>query len=257
VGYFYIDESIHERAGFILAAYVYSAHDLTPLVYERLRSVGLEPGKNEFKSSTKMTTDPIQRTLRSELKEVLRSTKLGLVVIPSTERYNLGAEALRGLNKILQANKLTNQRHHIYFDQGIVFRRHSDLTLELGMKNYCDILVGQDSRLIGGLQLADLAAHTMSVMLLETLGVVTKTVKAGPNSGYDPDLDIEIGFEMWASLRYHFFTMDNIDPEADDQLMAFTLDTGSYAVYISDSCTDNLRSAVEKRFGKCYLGCIH
>jgi hypothetical protein len=39
------------------------------------------------------------------------------------------------------------------------------------------------------------------VMLLERLGHLKKMVKGGANSGYDPDLDIGLGFELWASLR--------------------------------------------------------
>ncbi len=92
--------------------------------------------------------------------------------------------------------------------------------------------------------------------MLEELGHTKKTVKAGPNSGYDPDLYIEIGFEMWATIRYYFFTMDNIDPDAD-AIEGMTLDISNYALYISEACSETLREAAMNRFGKMYVGCIH
>jgi uncharacterized protein DUF3800 len=256
MGYFYVDESIHERAGFILGAYVFSPHELTPHVFKKLEAVGLRPGVDKYKSSAKMSEDARQWALRNELKELLWNVKLGLVVVPSAERQNLGTEALRGLKKIILANELLEEHHHLYFDKGIVFRSPARVVEELGLNHLCEIHTDQDSRLVGGLQVADLAAHTMSVMLLETLGIVNKTVKAGPSSGYDPELDIELGFELWATLCYHFFTRDNLDPDLD-QLEGFTLDTGSYSVHIAEPCTDVLRYAVQKRFGECYMGCVH
>jgi len=256
VGYFYIDESIHERAGFILGSYVYSQRDLTPYVFQKLTTVGLTAGKDEFKSSAKMSADPTQRSLRENLKDLLGNVKLGLVVVPTSERSSLGSEALKGLSKILHANALTAGPHQVYFDEGITFQDRLGLVDQLGLTNMCEIHVDRDSRLVGGLQMADLAAHTMSTMLLETLGIISKTVKAGPNSGYDPDLDIDLGFQMWATLRYHFFTMDKIDLDADP-IEGFTLDTGSYAVHVAESCPEELRKAVQERFGRCYMGCIH
>ena len=110
-----------------------------------------------------------------------------------------------GLEKIIRANKLTASGHHVYFDQGIIVG--PDLAGKFGRRVgvQCEVLLNQDSRSVGGVQVADLAAHSMGVMLLESLGYLKKTVKAGENSGYDPDLDIELGFELWASLRYAFF----------------------------------------------------
>lgn len=84
MGYFYFDESIHERAGFILGAYVYSLDDLSPSVYAQIKAVGLCPGIDEFKSSAKMDKDPQQQLLRDKIKELLGNAfaKVGLVVIP-------------------------------------------------------------------------------------------------------------------------------------------------------------------------------
>ena len=114
-----------------------------------------------------MSEDARQWALRNELKELLWNVKLGLVVVPSAERQNLGTEALRGLKKIILANELLEEHHHVYFDKGIVFRSPARVVEELGLNHLCEIHTDQDSRLVGGLQVADLAAHTMSVMLLD------------------------------------------------------------------------------------------
>jgi hypothetical protein len=256
MGFFYFDESIHERAGFILGAYVYSAEDISPLVNDCLISLGLRPGEDEFKSSSLMIEDERQRKLRDMLKQLLKNVKIGLVVVPSMEREDLGVEALRGLKKISDANGLTSQHQEVYFDEGIIFKNQIETIRDFDLDTFCSLFFDKDSRKIGGLQLADLVAHTLSVMLLETLGFVKKTVKVGHNSGYDPDLDVELGFELWASIRYSFFTQDKIDLEADP-IEGITLETKPYAVHTSSSCTSALCEAVQERFGTMYIGCIH
>lgn len=257
MGFFYVDESIHERGDFILVAFVYSSLDLTPIVFEEVRSVGLIPGTDEFKSSSRMDSDEKQKKLRSKLKGLLKHIKLGLAIIPYANRDVLGKEILFGLRKIIFANYLDNIAHHVFLDDGIAFNNREIEIKNSGLSSICDFHVGQDSRAVGGIQMADLAAHTMSVMLLEKLGLVTKTVKAGPSSGYDPDLDIGIGFEMWATLRYNFFTQDNINLNDFDPITSRTLDTGTYALYISGDCSPEVKSAAEGRFSENYLGCIH
>ncbi len=257
MGFFYVDESIHERGDFILVSFVYSSLDLTPIVFEEIRSVGLIPGTDEFKSSSRMDSDEKRKRLRDKLKGMLKHIKLGLAIIPCKNRDVLGKEILLGLRKIIFANNLDTITHHVFFDDGIAFNNRELEIKNSGLSRICEFHFGQDSRTIGGIQMADMAAHTLSVMLLEKLGLVTKSVKAGSNSGYDPDLDIGIGFEMWATLRYNFFTQDNINLNDFDPITSRTLDTGTYALYISRDCSPEVRSAAERRFNENYLGCIH
>ncbi len=179
MGYFYIDESIHDRAGFMLGAFVFSKNDLTPLVYKAIKSCGLKPGVDEFKSSTIMSKNPIRQVLRNRINKLLFNVKLGLVVVPSNERRNFGFEVLQGLNKIILCNELIGEKHHVYIDEGILFRDRAHMIENLELSNCCEIHVDQNSIIIGGLQVADLTAHSMSIMLLETLGIINKKVKAG------------------------------------------------------------------------------
>jgi hypothetical protein len=256
MGHFYFDESIHQRGDFILGAWVYSNDDLSPQVLRAIEAIGLTPCVDEFKSGRRMDREPKHQALRDALKNLLHRIKLGLVIIPMEDRSRLGDEALLGLNKIIRANDLIGYRHEIFFDQGVDFRSRQEGVQKANRDLDVEIQVDQDSRTIAGLQMADLAAHTMSVMLLETLGLVNKKVKAGPDSGYDPDLDIEIGFEMWATLRYQFFTQGSPDLDADP-IEGFILDTATYALYVSEHCSEHLRDAAMKRFGTNYVGCIH
>lgn len=203
---FYFDESIHKRGDFILGAYVFGP-DPTDDVKVALAATGLDPASAEFKSSAKMAAHPEQQRLRRELRRILHmSYAYGVVVVPYEERTSLGKEALLGLGKIIRANDLSQSRQTAYFDQGIFINPRAALELaeDVGLSQLCDIHAEQDSRCIRGLLLADLVAHTCAMMLLDALGLLPKLVKAGPRSGYDPDLDIELGFELWASVRYQF-----------------------------------------------------
>ena len=141
----------------------------------------------------------------------------------------------------------------MYFDEGITVDPYMVAGLGARVGVSCDVFLDQDSRLVGGIQVADLAAHSMGVMLLEHLGYLKKMVKAGKNSGYDPDLDIELGFMLWASLRYSFFMAAQPNRRPEDPL----LNVADYGLHIATSCDEVLHVAVVERFGECYLGCIH
>jgi hypothetical protein len=97
----------------------------------------------------------------------------------------------------------------------------------------------------------------MGVMLLEHLGHLKKMVKAGANSGYDPDIDIELGFELWASLRCAFFKTSQPSARPEDPFGDLMFDVENYGLHIAQSCDNALRTAALERFGVCYLGCIH
>jgi hypothetical protein len=255
--HFYFDESIHERGGFIVGAYV-CGPDADPVVARALRACGMEPGVDEFKSSARMTGHPEQVALRSELQRLLRGYRLGVLVVPSTARASLGEEALRGLAQIARLNSLTAAGLVAWFDEGtfVSINQALKLSAELKINEYCELRAEQDSRIVKGIQLADLVAHTCGTMLLETLGLVTKQVKAGHESGYDPEMELELGFELWAGLRYQFFHAGPVTGQ-EEPYEGTLMNVGLHGLHIAETCSGQLRSAAEKRFGQCYLGCIH
>ncbi len=259
MGHFYFDETIQERGGFIIGAFVYSPDDVTSEVYSAIEQVGMRPEVDEFKSGDRMDRNPKMAELRGHLMTILSNTRVGVVVVPATERALLGHHALLGLRKILSANGLAQKPHSVFLDQGITVDRNSCKDLLGGPGALCEVHQNQDSKLIGGIQLADLTAHLLGGMLLETLGLTSKLVRAGENSGYDPNLEIQLGFELWASLRYQFFKAPQPNPETVpvDSIGDLIFDVENYGLHISDGCPPVLKQAALQRFGTCYLGCIH
>jgi hypothetical protein len=266
VGVFSFDESIHTRGSFILGAWVYSEENTDEDVEAALRKNGLTPGVDEFKSSAHMGRNPEQARLREGLAGVLQRCRIGVVVVPAGDRRLLGAEACRGLLKIIHNNGLISTRHDASFDEGIFqsVDRGCKVARELGLDRLCNLHFEQDSRRVLGLQLADLAAHTCATMLLEALGLVNKTVRAGENSGYDPEMPVEIGFELWARIRYSLFCSDSAPLKdlltgatSPEEISYPEFDISACALHVADSCPEPLRSAAFGRFGLNYLGCIH
>ena len=259
MGYFYFDETIQERGDFIIGAFVYAPDDKSPNVYSAISHVGLRPGFDEFKSGSRMDRNPHQAKLRGELSNILMNTCVGVIVLPVSERALLGREAIIGLQKILHANGLDQQPHSIFFDEGITVDSQTHKTFLEDTGSLCELHLSQDSKLVGGIQLADLVAHSLGGMLLEQLGLISKKVRVGEGSGYDPDLEIELGFELWASLRYQFFKapQPKSGPIPDDPVGEMIFDVENYGLHISEKCCPSLREAAIQRFGDCYLGCIH
>lgn len=255
MGYFYFDESKHRKEGFILGAFVYAESDPNRLIIKSIKHCGLTPGVDEFKSGYYMAQNPKQKNLRDELRNIIFSeTKIGILIIPCNRISDLCKEANNCLSMIINNNNLRHELHEVYFHRGICPKKEiaENIAKRLGLTKNCKFHYEQDSKKIYGIQLADLTAHTCSTMLLESLGFRKKTVKSGDKLGYDPDLDIEIGFELWAQIRYTFFSSPifNIDPEPEVLVE-------SYGLYIADSCDKNLKQTVIERFGKIYVGCIH
>ena len=208
MGYFYFDESIHNRGNFILGAFVYSNSDLTPTVFDKIREVGLKPGIDEFKSSHIMKNSSELTKLREALRAIFTKINIGMTIVSTEERSCLGNHALSGLEKILISNNLQQKSHDIFLDQGISFRDGGQAVADFSSKYSANIHLNQDSRTVAGLQVADLAAHTLSIMLLETLGLVDKKITISGDPIYD-SIMLELGFELWAGLDTHFFTGRN------------------------------------------------
>ncbi len=107
-----------------------------------------------------------------------------------------------------------------------------------------------------GIQLADIVAHTCSTMLLETLGHITKKVivDAPGDSVYD-SLEVELGFEMWAGIRYAFLAQSKPNPKDDFDLA--NVDVYPWGLFIDKSVNPQISAGAMGRFGENHLGCIH
>jgi hypothetical protein len=206
-----------------------------------------------------MSSNRCQRTARELLLPILQKSKIGAIVASLHERKVLGSQVLAGVAKMLVANGLLDRKPRLYLDTGIPCSAAATLTFLRATDGKCVLLVEQDSRRVLGLQLADLAAHYVGSMLLDGLGILKKTVKAGPNDGYRADEDLDLGFAIWATVRRSFFMASQPfpDPVSGDPIGNLEFDVANYGLYVSDGCRDTIRSAALDRFGKFYLGCRH
>lgn len=257
MGQFYIDDSVHDEAGFIIGACVYTNLDLNDKITEIIKSCGFDPDVFEYKSSANYSKEPQKAKVREELKGLLiDSCRLGVVVIPRTKRDELGNECIKAVKQFIDNNKI-KKPFDIYLDQGMFTSKDKagQLIDKLNFSD-CKFHLEQNSLHIKGIQLADLAAHVASIQLKDALGLVTKMVKAGENSGYEPDLEIGLGFEMWATLRYTFFH-EGSTKYTDDPIADATVKVEPHGLYISELCDRDLTETARAKFGDVYLGCIH
>lgn len=218
--------------------------------------MGLNPTQFEFKSSALKAGDKTAIEARDRLHNILRQTKVGLVICPTSDRQALGAYGVALVKQIIQKNAVPDEHHSLFMDQGIVISVEDRNEAERGG---VEIFLNQDSRAVAGIQLADLASHSLGGMLLEKMGLISKTVRAGEESGYDPETRIEIGFELWASLRYLLIQSPQpIRPLIGDDVHAYPVfQVQGYGLYLAPSCSEDLREHATARFGENYLGCIH
>jgi hypothetical protein len=85
----YVDESIHDRDGFIVTSFVFDQNSLEDVVATCLRSHGLVPGIDEFKSSSTMHNSPPLRGLRAAMKRIVVHSDLRIALLilhPSSDR---------------------------------------------------------------------------------------------------------------------------------------------------------------------------
>lgn len=247
----FFDESYHERGGFTLGAFVLCECDPASTITSAIVEVGLTPGINEYKSRERHTADCRFQELRSKLYRLARECRIGLMVAPYKERDRLGEHVLRALAHIIQQNEIA---HPITasLDEGLfrskkqfeVFRVRAELPNEVQLQVECD------SRVVPGIQLADLVAHTCSIALLGTMGISDKTVRDEEEGEY------QLSFEMWARLRYSFLVRELTEPGLEDAAAAGMLD-GRCGLYIAPECDSLVSEMALARFGHTWLGCIH
>ncbi|WP_122073538.1 DUF3800 domain-containing protein [Pseudophaeobacter sp. EL27] len=257
MAFLYLDDSKHHRYGFSLAAFVICESDPTEEVEEIFRKYGFDPTMFEFKSSAKMKNNTDLQMLRRRLKTYIhRNCKISVCVVQGDKR--LGPAALKLLKSSLTHPWLEGKEHQVFFDEGLFPSTNGAeaLAKEDDSLGNCEFHFEQDSRSILGIQLADTVAHTCSTMLLETLGHISKKVvlRTPGDSLYD-GLEVELGFEMWAEIRYAFLSQNKPNPKDDFEFA--TVDVYPWGLLIDDSVSERVASAAMERFGENYVGCIH
>lgn len=250
MAFFYYDESIRDGGEFIVGALVVSDVDLTLEVRRAWGALGLDPEADEYKSSGMKKNNAIGQKQRDILRDLLGHSRLGLVVCSNARRAFLGDGCALLVLQLLETQMLASGAHTVYLDQNM--KVHPDLQRRLREAGV-NPLLNQDSRVVAGLQVADHAAHALGGMLLEQMGLTNKKVLAGEGSGYDPETEIDLGFELWAGLRYSLIGRN----EDDEDIANPYLRVDGFGLLLDPQLPPGLRAHSLERFGINYVGCTH
>lgn len=241
----FVDESIHDRADFIVVAAVFTDDDVQEKVEQALRECGFDPASEEFKSSMTMAGNPAAHRLRDYLQGILSRCKLAIAICPVSERPEIISHVGKLLSDVDPENFVLPQR--VYFDNGM--RR-----VALSLPNHITPVYGCDSKKVAGIQVADCAAYLVSMFLLSEMGFVNKTVPA--NTVYPEDEgEIELAWTLWASVRYALSSGQPIGGYDADGWCEPMMHP--FGLIVSENCSDDVKSAVEKRLSGVWIGCIH
>ncbi|MBY5361944.1 DUF3800 domain-containing protein [Rhizobium leguminosarum] len=241
----YIDESIHERANFIVLAAVCAGPNEIRLAEEALLQCGFVPGRDEFKSSMKMSGNEQAQDLRERFREIIGRCKIAIGICAVSERHQLMTLAARIAEAV--SGHDTAKKRTVHLDQGM---KRQPVTLPNGYVLNADC----DSKAFIGIQLADCCAHLVATMLLGELGLFTKMVPRG-RVYPDDEGHLELAWELWASLRYALAGSEPIGPVEDNGYYEPLLKP--FGLVLSEGCDERVVEAAGKRFGSVWVGCIH
>ena len=117
----YVDESLHDNAGFIAVALFTTGHQIAPLIDQALLRAGLKPNVDEYKSTTLMNGNAALQAMRKELVSIANdvSAKLGIVVLDRSERDQISFHVAKALKAIVENNQIVANSIEIFFDQEI------------------------------------------------------------------------------------------------------------------------------------------
>ncbi|MFK5979530.1 MAG: hypothetical protein QM488_11650, partial [Rhizobiaceae bacterium] len=188
---------------------------------------------------------------------ILRRRRSGLFLMVFVARTTLPSYAFRSHSRSPFAHNAQLKERHNSATGLFPSVRAAEAVVENGKAlDTCRFHFEQNSRDILGIQLADIVAHTCGTMLLDSLGHISKMiiVDEPSDSGYH-GMEVELGFEMWAGIRYSFLSRNKTNPKDDFELA--NVDVFPWGLFIDDSVDEQIASAAKDRFGEMYLGCIH
>lgn len=273
----YVDESVHTSAGFVVTAFVFASGRFDRAVAATLRNVGLSPGRDEFKSYTRMDTNPQMRKAREALLDLADSKTRIAVFFGLYDRATIGLHSLQALQSTLVRNGIWPSRLDLYFDQDILPSTQEGAIRLHRLFHFlrsARIHSREDSRKRLGIQVADAVAHSFGQILKEELSGKVKLIDiGGPKTGYEPGTKASLGWCLLMSLRHALLTRGMVyngekyqaaaDPVVLDQVHDDPAKYGQHpillgwGVQVAPEAPEKLRHAVERAFGRIWLGCIH
>ncbi|SIS73605.1 DUF3800 domain-containing protein [Neptunomonas antarctica] len=243
----YIDDSIHEQHGFMLLSFVICNHD----PQDSLQKILSEYDLKEFHSCEKMKNNAEMQEIRSKVRcHINDQTRWGVFVLPSSLRHEIFEEFSIFISHL--ESLALDEPLKIFVDQGIISDTEADL---ISSKSKVSQLYNCDSSEVNGIQLADLVAALCGVRLREEVTGEPKMLTYGDEDGYNPPIEAELGYELWASLRYSMYRTDSV--LGDDMPEMATFNTIDHGFLLSKQTSELVREKASKIFGEVYLGCIH
>jgi len=277
----FIDESRHDSLDFVLSALVCAAPEIELSVGDALRSEGLAPGVDEFKSGEFMKANDRMRRLRSRILRLVQDGARCAVLISSRDRRRtLGRELVQTLETLITRNGLRSPILQVYFDQGL-FRSTSDarrLALQSSLPKTATFHFEQDSRRVLGLQVADAISHLVAQVLKEQICGVSKHIDiGGPDTGYEEGTTASLGWKLLMTVRYSFFVRPHLAgraPTPEEAMMDPVLipdksdmdaiidafehpELLGWGVFLGADLPARVKVASEAVFSNLWLGCIH
>lgn len=255
----YIDDSIHDKFGFMVLAYVVCHQDPQSDIKKILSKHSLD----EFHACTRMDKSESSRNARKDLILYLNSNcRWGVFIIPSKYRRReyrrreyryLFYDDVSFLLSLLIEN-FSDGKGNIFFDEGII--NHTEV-LRLCSD---EVKVSTcSSHEVCGIQLADLVAYFSGIRLKETIAEFKETITRkekiyGNDCGYEPPIEAPLEFELFTSLRQ---SMLGNEPIGDEMPELATFKTIGKGLVLSKNLTTELSQVALKTFGEVYLGCVH
>jgi len=146
----YIDESIHDSVRVVVTAFIFTDDTISEDVIEALQKAGLNPLKDEFKSSARMDTNEKMRRCRENLLTLAGNKSKIAVFFGPFHRPHLGRQTFQALQSVLIRNAIQPESLSVYFDKEIFpSQKEADRLHALfhSLKG-CKIFACEDSRIM-------------------------------------------------------------------------------------------------------------
>lgn len=200
----YVDESVQTDSGFVATAFVFGGPAFEVEAERVLRDSGLCPREDELKSSARMDLDPRMRAARDAALHLAGSSARVAVFFGPYNRSTIGKHSLQALQSVLLRNALFGAPLDVHFDEDIFptvaeAQRLQKLFRALG---HVRIHPREDSRLVLGIQIADVVAHSFGQILkAEISGEANEVEIGGPDTGYPDGTKAPLGWSLLMRLR--------------------------------------------------------
>lgn len=272
----YVDESVQSDSGFVATAFVFGGPAFEGEAERVLREAGLSPREDELKSSARMDLDPRMRAARDAALNLAGSSARVAVFVGPYSRSTIGKHSLQALQSVLLRNALSGVPLDVHFDEDIFPTAAEAYRLQKLFRALSHIRIHprEDSRLVLGIQVADVVAHSFGQILKAEVSGDSKEVEiGGPDTGYPDGTKAPLGWSLLISLRYALFTRPmayegdqyplESDPVVFDPVHDDPVNYGQHpillgwGVQVAPEASTELRYAVERSVGRIWLGCIH